>query len=665
LRERAPYVFSVLLDHVCLKDSRDEYSLYPTNNQKQNNNEDRLVDKSHCRAPGKAPPNTGNRYKLLAALTLAASAAGYLVLDGAHLRTGELVAYPSGTVCHADDRPDSDTAPACIRPPASPGDPRGPDVAANNSTPAPINASRSGGTATGLPQHDVPGLRDEHANSSGAWDDAQVPSRRPRPGYTVAELCSSGIDNKGFRCQAGSYSELLNEPGSDGAPGSASGRTISGHVLSDEGVGLYGVTILASPERLKGQPIPRSETLRFRTVTDSLGAYHLEGLPDGEYTIRSSAHGPYPSARISARAGVDYADLVVSQDSPMVIEGRVLADTGESLEGVTVLPGLLGQPSVLTGPDGRFLLPVTLKPKIQAIVLRFLQPGYREQTAKVKLPFPATPGAAEMNVVMQPVEAWTSLRGSVYSDSGEPLAGRSVELRPLSEQRAYRTTTDADGQYTFPMLESPAAYRLTVFGGARHKDHQQPLQLTADTSELDVVVDAYEFGEVSGRLVNPNGEPVPDFDLVLRNTASRRPNTLVSTDRDGKFEMPEVPAGELVLASQSTPAFLVQGLRLEPGENLRLPLVLDWGEHEIHGLVVDARGNPVPASRVLLQWSHEADGVVTRATRRTASDAYGQFTFNNLGPGPHSLQIDAPGFAPVSIVHDISRKGYDVNVRLN
>jgi hypothetical protein len=57
--------------------------------------------------------------------------------------------------------------------------------------------------------------------------------------------------------------------------------------------------------------------------------------------------------------------------------------------------------------------------------------------------------------------------------------------------------------------------------------------------------------------------------------------------------------------------------------------------------------------------------VNTQATRRTATDSQGQFTFSNLGPGPHSLKVDAPGFLGVDIDHDLSRQGYDLTVRLN
>jgi hypothetical protein len=590
-------------------------------------------------------------------LTLAIFAAGYIAFAPANFWLGDLRGKLSGFDCNHNHASDADGAPACNSVGASA------DIQQVSDTPA-IDAN------TFDPTNSVQGdannsLQSRHANQPRAWYDNQSNSHGPRPGYTMAELCSTGPDANGSRCQTGSYDETFNASESDAASGSASRYTISGHVLTTEGVGLKGVTIVASPERLKDTRFPDSETLRFWTVTDSLGAYSLGGLPDGEYTIRSGTQAPYRSARISARAGVDYADLVVYPNSATVAEGQVLTATGEPLEGVTVLPNLVGQPSVLTDDDGRFRLMVTLKPTINSFALRFQRPGYREQTGKVQLEDLGAPNGDVLHVVMHPVESWTALNGKVYSDSGDTLAGRTVELRPRLAQQTYSTTTDRQGKYTFPMVESPADYRLIVFGGADHKDYQQPVHMTVDTTELDIVVESYEFGAVTGQLVNLNGVPVPDFDLVLRNTGSRRPNVLVSSDALGNFEIPAAPAGELVVASQSTPSILVQGLHLRPGDKLHLPLVLDWGDHQIRGMVVDTHDNPVPASRIVLQWSHEAGGITTRATRRTAADMQGHFAFSKLGPGPHSLRINAPGFRTVDMNHDLSRQGYDVTVRLN
>ena len=490
-------------------------------------------------------------------------------------------------------------------------------------------------------------------------------SRDLRPAYTMAELCAAGIDGGGYRCETGTYDGAFTPSGRGASAGVSSGHAISGRVLTAEGAGLAGITIVAAPERLAEGVAPAGGTLRFWTVTDSLGAYTLNGIPDGQYTIRSRALGQYPSARISARAEAGRADLVVRANIEATAAGTVVDTAGAPLEGVTVLPALPGQPSVLTGDDGRFSLPVRLNTATRSFALRFQLPGFHEQAATIESTPDGTADPAPVRVVMQAVDAWTSVTGKVLSDSQEPLAGRKVELRPQSSPRSYTATTDSKGRYAFPTVESGADYRLIVNGGADHKDHQQSLHVTADMGEQDVTLSAFSFGEVTGQLVNLSGDPVPDFGLVLRNTGSRSPNAVVSTDADGRFGVPTAPAGDLVVASQSTPAFLVEGLHLKAGERLHLPLVLDWGPHEIRGVVLDAKGKPVPASRIVLQWSHQSDGITTRTTRRTAADSDGHFAFNQLGPGPHSLQILAAGFPAVLVDHDVGRQGQDLTVRLN
>jgi len=598
------------------------------------------VENGQRQLSAKTVRGSGYRSRLVAVAALALFAAAYLAYQPASLSLGNLLGMLSGSRCDENQQ-------LCTSTPTGTGSAQDPG---------------SRGIAGA-------GQKSRHGDRPRALPDDPFDARSLRPGYTMAELCQAGLDDKSYRCRTGSYNGAFVAADSGGVPRARvpgeSGQAISGRVLTAEGVGLGGITIVAAPERLAAGREAEAGTLRFWTVTDSLGAYSLDGIPDGEYSVRSRSSGAYPSARTSVRAGVDYADLVVSPNVARVAEGRVLDATGKPLEGVTVLPVLPGQPSVLTGEDGRFRVPVWLKPTVNSFALRFQLPGFLEQTATFEVPADKAAIPPAMKVVMQPVEAWTSVKGRVYSDSGEPLAGRTIELRPKSSPRSYKAMTDGQGHFAFPVVESPADYRLMVAGGTDHKDYQRALHVTADMGELDIIAESYEFGSVTGELVNVSGEPVPDFALLVRNTGSRQPNALVSTDEHGNFEIPSAPAGKLVLASQSTPSILVDGLELKAGDKLHLPLVMDWGQHEIRGVVLNALGNPVPASRILLQWSHQADGITVKTTRRTAADTQGHFAFSRLGPGVHSLQIDAAGFSPVVIDHDVSRQGYELTVRLN
>jgi hypothetical protein len=434
--------------------------------------------------------------------------------------------------------------------------------------------------------------------------------------------------------------------------------------MAANGDALSGIMVVASPERLEGVTPDGDHTRRFWTRTDEYGAYNFCKLPEGEYTIRSSKSGKFRSARTSARTGVDYADLIIPETSNLLASGRVVTPLGEPLEGVTVLPILAGQPSVRSDTAGHFKLPLSLTDDTGSFSIRFQQPGFSDSI--VSLDAIDDPSyLSTMEVVMQPVAAWTSVTGQVRTDSGSPLANKAVELRPVNSRQSYRSRTQKDGTFEFPVVEAPADYRLIVYGGAQHKDFEHLLQIHPRLGDIEVVVEPYDVGTLTGQLRNSNGEPVPNFELVLRNTSSREPVALVTTDGYGNFTVPRAPAGSLVISSRSTPHLLVQGLHIASDETQHTELTLDWGGHEIQGTVTDADGLPLPASQIVLKWmSTSADGISSSATRRTSSDSEGRFAFNSLGPGPHILKVSAAGYLPINLEHDLSRQGYEVNVRM-
>jgi hypothetical protein len=451
------------------------------------------------------------------------------------------------------------------------------------------------------------------------------------------------------------------------------GPAISGRVLDEDGFGVAEIGVLAMPsyeysdETIDADPNGGSgpRQTRIRTMTDSLGFYRFKGLADGEYNVATAAVRGYQSASISVRAGVSYADLVLARQQTIEVIGQVQSTDGEPLEDVIVLPVVIGAASGTTDRDGLYRLPLTLDPRAGAVTLRFQLPGFNETYATVAAASLNERNSIEVNARMEPVGQWTTVSGVVTSSDGAVLGGRSVRLRHDGQLRMYQSTTDGNGEFVFPAVEAEVDYRLQVSGDPGYQDYDRRVRVTVEESEFDVVVEPYEFGQVTGHMVNLDGSPVPKFNLLLKNAASTEPNAVVSSDEDGNFTIENAPAGELAFVSRATPSVLVRGVQLDPGTTVHVPLVLDWGEHEIRGMVVDRRGNPVPASRVVLKWAHHGDGISSSTIRRTAANAQGHFLFSQLGPGTHRLEIDAPGYGPVRLDHDASREGYDLLVRLN
>jgi hypothetical protein len=283
-------------------------------------------------------------------------------------------------------------------------------------------------------------------------DTAAEALRRP-PHMTLADRCDAGIVDLGLHCNAGAQPTEKRRDTAEPALMSS----ISGRVMGSDGFGLNGVTVIASPvpgSDADQSPNSGAASVRYRTVSDSVGLYSFRRLPDGDYTIRNNEHGPYPATRISAHTGVDYADLVLREKRTFVVEGRVVAATGEPLERVTVLPIVLGVPSVRTDDRGRYRLPITLEPDVSRLTLRFQLPGFRETYATVPAPSVVETDVQAFDAVMQPLEYTTSVIGTVTTTEGVPLVGRIVELRPVTEQRRYDAVTNVDGEFRFPAIEA-------------------------------------------------------------------------------------------------------------------------------------------------------------------------------------------------------------------
>ena len=493
---------------------------------------------------------------------------------------------------------------------------------------------------------------------------------------TVSDRCELGLADVSMRCSADS-GRATSMRGSQSID-SAEGLRISGRVITADGYGVPGVTLIASPIGLSdaegesdSNAVEASQYTRYRAVTAPDGTYRFSDLPVGDYAIKSNRHDKYASRRTTVRAGIEYADLVLEEEQLVAIEGRVTDEHGLALSHVSITPVVVGAPSVRSDGSGHYRLPLSLAPAASNVTVHFEAPGFLEARETVALGAhdavlaPDGVAAVGLDVALQSIEMTTNVRGVVTNADGDPIAGRTVVLNASGEQSRYQAVTDRHGEYAFDVVNAPMNYRLSVDGAPAYADYQSEVRVTQVDYVFDVVMEPYRFGSLRGQILDRDGAPVPDLELALRNTASSKPNAIVRSDSTGHFAVSKVPAGDTMLASQSMPAILVRGVHVAAGFETNVDVIVDWGRHELVGTVVDRHGRAVPASRVQLRWSHKADGIETSITRRTATDSQGSFKFDQLGSGPFSLVVDAPGFTTAALDHDIGRDGYEVTVRLN
>ena len=447
--------------------------------------------------------------------------------------------------------------------------------------------------------------------------------------------------------------------------------SIAGRVLTRSGMPVAGAQVTASASYIfeEGKPkaIPRGARQRMVTTLHD-GAYSFNKLANGEYSVRTVATERYGQASIQVRAGVDFADLIVATHQKIRVQGIVSAEEGEPLFGVKVRPNLAGASAVTSNREGRYGFDAMLPDNQTSLIVRATRDGYKDRdVALANEPSPVMGNTRELNIVMEADESsdFVVVSGSVKNSDGNAVIGERLMLSSPSLRQSYRATTDINGRYSIGGVEPGPDYTASINAPDGYKDYFQRNIKVPDTGlTLNIKLDERETGVLRGHMVNVFGNVVADYSLVLQTKKTSYYNQRVIGDRAGRFVVEKAPAGELLLKTKSNPYYTIDGIVLEPGADKQITVVLDWGYDEILGRVVNEDSEPVAVPNISLTWNHLQNGIRTTARRTAAADERGNFRFTQLGPGTHRLSVNAAGYRPVYLNHDVSQQGSDVEVEL-
>lgn len=457
-------------------------------------------------------------------------------------------------------------------------------------------------------------------------------------------------------------------PPRDAADLSAGPHAISGMVMDESGRGVFGVPVVAYAKNLFGKDGASApdRTAPSMALTDVDGFYEIDGIADGEYRLRAEPDDGYETAEAIVRAGADGADLILRERRPgLEVFGTVRGD-GEPLPGVEVVA--VGQPTeaVLTGEDGNFEMALQITAGKPGYTLRFLREGYRENRAILTADDLAAPGPIRVDADLEAAQAIVEVGGSVRDPEGKPVAGETVQLYSESARQRYTAVSGRRGEIRFPEVETSDDYMVSVRPADVYRDYVAlDVDIGVAGAELDIVLEPRAYGRLVGQMVNPEGLPVPSFSLWLRNPkALNQPPRLVTGDPRGFFEIDRVEAGSLVFETRGSPHVSISGIRLAPGETRDVLLVLDWGNHQVAGLVMDNMGRPVSASELFVTSVRKDGGLRAHVVRRAVTDETGFFVVGQVGSGYHTIRVDSPGFQSTVIDHEVGRDSPDVIIRL-
>jgi hypothetical protein len=521
-------------------------------------------------------------------------------------------------------------------------------------------------------------FRDTSSGSTGRGD-AQISEGASAPANTVSNGEETGAD--ALHMAADDMMQLAPEkvrasriepPPHPREPESESAGpfSISGMVLDESGQGVFGIEVAADPKNLFAaddrDKSPDRSGGRVTALSEIDGFYEFRGLADGEYRLRSDPDEHYEVAELIVRAGADTADLVLRARRPALEIGGTVRSDGEALEGVEVVA--VGQPSgaVYTDESGSYELDLQITAGKPGYTLRFARDGYREKRSALTADDLAVPGRIRVDADLEPRQTLVEVTGWVREREGEAVSGQTVQLYSEAARQRYTAVSGRRGEIRFPEVETSEDYSVSVRPADLYQDYvAQDVEIGVAGAELDVVLEPRSYGRLAGQMVDPDGQPIPEFSLWLRNTgAVNRPARLVTGGQQGLFDVDRIEAGSLVFETRGSPLVTITGLRLSPGEAKEITLVLDWGSHRVAGLVMDDMGRPVSATELFVTSIRRDGGLRAQAVRRAVTDETGYFLVDRVGSGYHTVRVDAPGFRAAILDHQVGTDSPEVIIRL-
>lgn len=458
------------------------------------------------------------------------------------------------------------------------------------------------------------------------------------------------------------------EPETESAKSERRGRTVSkkenagklsiaGMVQAEEGYPLASVEVLAESIGMSDTRIKSGHTnpeVSRSAWTDPEGSFYFYGLEGGEYRIRVAPLDGFAPAETRVRVGMMSAKLVLARLREVQIYGVVTSTEGKPLKGIRVIAG----PPTRTadsGAEGHYELDISIKGKNRPPAIHFRHEGYRDQSIQLESADLEGLFDYQLNLSMEPLEGLTALAGLISDTDGSPVAGKIVNIRSSRLKTSYRAQSDTKGQFLVQSIEPGKDYSLSVRPGDNYLDYQRTgMEIPASGLKLDIILEPQKQGELTGLMVDTEGRPVSGFAMTLKSKEVTGRAVEVVSDHTGFFFVEDFPEGSAVLKTNSYPVFEVQGLLLSHEVEEPVLVVLDIGNYSIEGQVTNAFGDVLAASDVSLGWQQGNSFVTNYSARKTITDQNGNFRFNGLGLGEHTLRVKSPGFSMAVVNINIS-----------
>lgn len=364
------------------------------------------------------------------------------------------------------------------------------------------------------------------------------------------------------------------------------GAAIEGIVVDERDKPVQGAEVVLTPSGLDGFRPDASFWFRGPAVTGPDGRFLIADLRRGTRVGLKAVHPELAPAEMGGVEVPTAEPVRLRLARPRSLEGRVRDRLGEPVAGARLfVSDTAGAPlgggwdrtpaHATADPEGRFVLD-GLKPGTAYVTAK--ASGYRTRAAQA-VEVPETGQAQPVEITLEP---GTFLEGTVRDGRGNPVPEARVMVQ--GERGGDVAPVDAEGRYEVADLEpGPVQVQATLRGGPSARG---ALEIRPGRNRLDLTLS--EGSEVSGRIVDAQGAPVPGASLSLRPAPREGQMVFMGENQavssaDGSFVLQGVSDGEYALtgsrrgfAPATLPGIQVAGapvagleLRLGPGAVIR------------------------------------------------------------------------------------------------
>lgn len=371
--------------------------------------------------------------------------------------------------------------------------------------------------------------------------------------------------------------------------------------------------------------------------TDAQGAFRVDQLLPGRYTVTATTERGYGRSEGSLRVGLGQqldGALVRLFRAPRVAGKIVIAGSGAPCpEGIVMLrePGHPDDQIEATRRDGWWIAdsvrPGTYQPAI-----------YCTNHARREPYAPIVVGNEDITDLRWEVDPGARIRGKVVTRSGDPIDGAEIYLRRVTGNDpgfAGSARSGRDGRFESGGLK-PGTYQLSAHSD-RGTDPPAGVSVTVAegaTVERDLVLD--DTGTLTGTVVDGAGAAVPGVSIHAWGVNGSMFSNDATSDVDGAFTLDGVPPGTYRTSAMRDMGVVVRSVRpgentgsdplitVEAGKTASTRIVVEARTGAIQGTVVDAAGAPVSDAYVVGVRESEVPGASRSEVARTREDWYGQ-----------------------------------------